>query len=285
MTSTPHLVSKAEIVAGLHRLGITRGSLLEVHSSLRSLGQVEGGANTVIEALMETVEEQGAIVMPSYPVGLGLPANPEERKRGITWKVRVLSFDNHTTPSGMGVIADRFRDRHDVIRDTDSFFSYTAWGKDAPLLAQSLELLVERGGQVLLLGVQMDRCSCLHLAEERVPLPETLQRLMEVPEEIQREYPSDLWSIGYGPESNFLLVQREAEAHHLITTTMIGSALARFFDASTMVDLYEAMLRENPYRLFAVDEQQSRNRGCMNTKDYSPWFDQYQSTMEGKEGK
>jgi hypothetical protein len=35
---------------------------------------------------------------------------------------------------------------------------------------------------------------------------------------------------------------------------MIGNAQVRFFDASTMVDLYEALLRENPYRLFGVDE-------------------------------
>lgn len=247
-------LSKTEIIAGLRRLGIAQGCLLEVHASLRSLGQVDGGAETVIEALLETVGEQGAIVMPGYPVGPGMAANPQERRRGITWKVRVLSFDDHTTPTGMGVIADRFRDRSDVVRNTDSFFSYSAWGKDAALLAQSLKHLVNRGGQVLLLGVQMDRCSCLHLAEERVTLPDDLQRLLEVPEEIQREYADHLWRIGYGPESNFLLVQQEAEARHLITTTMIGNAPTRFFDARTMVDLYEAMLRENPYRLFEVDE-------------------------------
>jgi aminoglycoside 3-N-acetyltransferase len=254
-------LSKTGIVAGLRRLGITRGSLLEVHASLRSLGQVDGGAKTVIEALMETVGEQGAIVMPSYPVGPGMAASPEERQRGITWKVRVLSFDDQTTPTGMGVIADRFRDRADVVRNADSFFSYTAWGKDAAVLAQGLHHLVTRGGQVLLLGVQMDRCSCLHLAEERVTLPAGLQRLMERPEEIQREFPPHLWSIGYGPESNFLLVQQEAERRHLLTTTMIGNALVRFFDAGTMVDLYEALLRENPYRLFEVDEPFHEQQG------------------------
>lgn len=246
-------LSKTEIVAGLRRLGIARGSLLEVHASLRSLGPVDGGAETVIEALLETVGEQGAIVMPSYPVGPGMAATPQERQRGITWKVRVLSFDDHTTPTGMGVIADRFRDRADVVRNTASFFSYAAWGKDAARLSQGLEHLVSRGGQVLLLGVQMDRCSCLHLAEERVTLPEDLQRLKEIPEEIQRAYPTHVWNIGYGPESNFLLVQQEAELRHLLTTTLIGNALTRFFDASTMVDLYEAMLRENPYRLFEGD--------------------------------
>lgn len=36
-------LDKTEIVAGLRRLGIAQGSLLEVHTSLRSLGQVDGG--------------------------------------------------------------------------------------------------------------------------------------------------------------------------------------------------------------------------------------------------
>ncbi len=254
MTVSSSSLSKTEIVAGLRRLGMAQGSLVEVHASLKSLGQVDGGADTVIEALIETVGEQGAIVMPSYPVTLGMAASPEERQLGITWKVRVLPFDDHSTRTGMGVIADRFRDRADVIRNTDSFFSYTAWGKDAAVLAQGLHHLVTRGGQVLLLGVQMDRCSCLHLAEERVPLPTDLRQLMEIPEEIQREFPPHLWGIGYGPESNFLLVQQEAEKRQLLTTTTIGNALVRFFDAGTMVDLYEALLRENPYRLFEVDD-------------------------------
>lgn len=260
MTRPAPSVSKGEILAGLRRLGMRQGGLLEVHSSLRALGQVEGGADTVIEALMETVGGHGAIVMPSYPVGPGLPASPAESQRGMTWKVRVLSFDDHTTSTGMGVIADRFRDRPDTIRGTDSFFSYTAWGKDASLLAQGLAPLVKSGGQVLLLGVQMDRCSCLHLAEERVSLPEPLRRLMEVPEDLRAEYPPELWSIGYGPESNFLLVQREAEARQLITTTQIGNAVARYFDAQTMVDLYEALLRQHPYRLFEVDEPQEKQQ-------------------------
>ncbi len=255
MYVSPRPVIKADIVAGLQRLGITKGSLLEVHSSLKAMGFVEGGASAIIEALLETVGKDGAVVMPSYPVSPGMLPTAGEQARGITWKVRVLSFEDYETGTGMGAIADRFRERSDVVRNTNSFFSYTAWGKDASMLSQSLAPFVERGGQVLLLGVQMDRCSSLHLAEERVTLPEALQRLMDVPEEIQRDYPADLWSIGFGPESNFLLVQDEAEARGLIRTTMIGAAIARMFDAKTVVELYEAMLRKNPYHLYGVDEQ------------------------------
>jgi aminoglycoside 3-N-acetyltransferase len=53
------------IVNGLKRLGLAPGMAVEVHSSLSRLGFVEGGASTVIQALMEVVGEQGAIVMPA----------------------------------------------------------------------------------------------------------------------------------------------------------------------------------------------------------------------------
>ena len=37
------------------------------HTSLKRMGSVCGGAQTVIEALMEVVEENGTIVMPTQP--------------------------------------------------------------------------------------------------------------------------------------------------------------------------------------------------------------------------
>lgn len=40
----------------------------------------------------------------------------------------------------------------------------------------------------------------------------------------------------------------------LLKTTMVGAAVVTMFDAKTIVDLYEAMLRKNPYRLFGIDE-------------------------------
>ncbi|NCQ27312.1 MAG: aminoglycoside N(3)-acetyltransferase, partial [Armatimonadetes bacterium] len=44
-------VTTAEIVEGLRRLGVERGMKLMVHSSLRSFGHVDGGAEAVIAAL------------------------------------------------------------------------------------------------------------------------------------------------------------------------------------------------------------------------------------------
>ncbi|MGH2504697.1 MAG: AAC(3) family N-acetyltransferase, partial [Ktedonobacterales bacterium] len=241
-------LTQPQIVEGLRRLGVAPGDLLEVHSSLRSLGPVKGGAATVIRTLQEAVGATGALVMPAYPVSPAVPLSAEEQARGITWKVRILPFDDGSTPTGMGAIADTFREWPDVRRETGAFFSYAAWGRGAERFAhEGLAPLVACGGKVLLLGVEMDRCSSLHLAEERVTLPPKLAALLTPPDDLIRDYPDHLWGIGYGPEANFLLAQAAAEAHGLIATVGIGQAVARLFEAQALVTLYESLLRTRHY--------------------------------------
>ena len=63
--STEPIVTQPDIVSGLRRLDIRAGMGLIVHSSLKSFGHVEGGAETVIAALMEVLTLDGTLLMPS----------------------------------------------------------------------------------------------------------------------------------------------------------------------------------------------------------------------------
>ena len=47
----------------LHTLGIQAGDSIMVHSSIKSMGWIAGGAKAVIDALMETITPEGTIVM------------------------------------------------------------------------------------------------------------------------------------------------------------------------------------------------------------------------------
>lgn len=248
-------VTKREIIAGLQTLGVKEGALLGVHSSLSSFGHVDGGANTVLDALFETVGRSGTIVMSTYPLSRPIELTPEDSSRGMTWKVKRLALDDLISPSGMGVIADTFRRRSDVVRWNHPYHSVTAWGKNAEIFCQSFKPLVEAGGKILLLGVQMDRCSALHLAEERVQLPLDIIKLKdwEVPEDLLKDYPPEEWVIGCrGVWGDFLIVQQEAESLGMIDKITIGNATVRYFEAKPMVDLYEALLRKDPYRMFGL---------------------------------
>ena len=52
-------VTRDTLTRGLRELGVAPGSVLQVHSSLSRLGYVEGGAETVIDALLEAVGPDG----------------------------------------------------------------------------------------------------------------------------------------------------------------------------------------------------------------------------------
>jgi aminoglycoside N3'-acetyltransferase len=253
-------ITKEDIKSGLQTLGVKEGSLLGAHSSLSSFGHVMGGADTVLEALFETVGQTGTIVMSTYLLSRPLELSAEDISMGITWKVKRLAFDDHTSPSGMGVIADTFRRRQDVVRWYHPFHSVTAWGRNADVFCQSFKPLVETGGKILLLGVQMDRCSALHLAEDRVQFPpELIEQIdWEIPEELLKIYPPEEWLIGCkGAWGDFLIVQEEAEKLGMIDKITIGGATVRLFEAKPMVDLYERLLRDDPYRMFGVTKQKA----------------------------
>lgn len=47
-------------------LGIEKGDLLFIHSSFKSLGEVDGGAEAVVGALQDVVGDSGLILMPSF---------------------------------------------------------------------------------------------------------------------------------------------------------------------------------------------------------------------------
>lgn len=59
------VVLKEEIIQKLREVGLEKGDAVMVHTSLTRMGYVCGGAQTVIEALMEVVGKDGTIMMPT----------------------------------------------------------------------------------------------------------------------------------------------------------------------------------------------------------------------------
>jgi aminoglycoside 3-N-acetyltransferase len=80
-------IPRERLVADLRNLGVAPGDLLFVHSSLRSVGPVAGGAASVVAALEEAIGPEGLLLMPSF--------NLVAERRPETW--------NHaTTPATTG---------------------------------------------------------------------------------------------------------------------------------------------------------------------------------------
>jgi aminoglycoside 3-N-acetyltransferase len=156
------MVEKKDILLGLRLLGIREGDVLLVHSSLTAIGHVSGGAETVIEALLDATGESGTLVM-STLTGWSTP------------------FDAASTPSAVGKISEVFRRRPDAIRSLHPVHSVAAVGKLAAYITAGHEhcetgcgkgtpylKMRDLGGKVMLLGVDMDRNTIMHSMEEEM---------------------------------------------------------------------------------------------------------------------
>ena len=241
-----------DIENGLRELGLKRGDIVEVHSSLSSLGWVEGGAQTVIAALVNVVGEDGAIVMSAYPVTLPLPLSPQDREWGILAKVRFLDKDSPER-TGMGAIADAFKFYPGTVLGKD-FHRVCAWGREAQRLSRGYAELLASDGWALLIGVDIHRLSSMHTAEAPGLIPAEIGAMFQAPEQVTQEYPQDQWYVQYGeaPADAWGKVQAEAERRGLIRHGKIGAAECLLFKARAVVGIYEAALRADVYGLFGV---------------------------------
>jgi len=260
------VVTKEDIKQGLRRLGLGEGHIVGVHSSLSSFGWVKGGADAVIDALLETVGRTGSVVMPTYSTNREkVPLTPDEEASGITWKYRLLPFTPDKDSCWTGRIPDTFWRREEAIRSTHPTHSLAAIGRQANELVQGWHKVMEANGYILLLGVTLACCTAMHLAEERVQLPEFILKKLTPPEELRQKYPSPVttlswlvgswkeesswkqeWHIGFGPYPDFLLMEGPCQQRGIMKLDKIGEAIIRLIDLRELIDLYAEYLDKYP---------------------------------------
>ncbi len=59
------MVKREDVADAAIKLGIKSDDVLLVHSSLKSFGFVEGGADAVIDGLLDALNPSGTLVMPA----------------------------------------------------------------------------------------------------------------------------------------------------------------------------------------------------------------------------
>lgn len=163
------LLDERRLAEDLELAGIRPGDTVCVHSSLSSIGNVAGGAQGVIRALMGAVGERGTILMPAYGTA----------EAAIRASSDGTPIDLRTEPSQTGKITEVFRQTPGVLRSSHPFSSVCAWGAHAEYLTSAhdaderichpdspLARFWSLGGKVLGLGVSLGPISFYHVVED-----------------------------------------------------------------------------------------------------------------------
>ncbi|PWH12096.1 MAG: hypothetical protein DDG60_14950 [Anaerolineae bacterium] len=147
------------------------------HASLRSFGHIEGGADTLISALLPNV---AALMMPAHTYVTMITPLSGPANNGIVYgrrqdQNRMAEPFSPTMPADrlMGIVAETLRQRPGAKRSMHPILSFTGINVDRALKSQTLEepfapirMLAENDGWVLLLGVDHTVNTTVHYAEK-----------------------------------------------------------------------------------------------------------------------
>ena len=251
---------KEKIISDLRALGIEPSDTILVHSSLKSLGWVEGGAVTVIEALSESVSN-GTLLMPSLSYQSVNKENPIFSVRNSPCCVGTIP-ETFRTYSGIGkksgadgvfrsvhpthsvcargVNAEKLTNRH--------YLDRTPVGENSPF-----RLMLEYGAKILMLGCGLKPNTFMHGVEEAAGTPYVLKN---DPEEISIEYENGSIEKNFYTGHNFDGVsQRYDRVSRVldVTKSKILKADVYVIDAGKLWDAAAKKIKEEPW--FFVDKK------------------------------
>lgn len=175
-------VKKTDIVRAFEELKIT-GKRVVIHSSLRSFGNVAGGADTVLAAILESFE---TVMMPAFcwDSNTTPPENDRPPQNGCDYKfyenwnrpLKPFIVESAGIEKSLGIIPRKFVALPQVCRSDHSWHSWSAVGYKAKYLTADhlwnttnlpIERLAAEDGFVVLMGTGLRTCTAIHISEEK----------------------------------------------------------------------------------------------------------------------
>jgi len=247
------MYTKEQLKADLAAMNINPKGTLLVHSSLKAIGEVEGGADTVLDALCEYMQE-GLLVLPTH-----------------TWRQmneQYTVFDSRSEPSCVGWLTNRFLKREGVVRSLHPTHSVAAVGKDAEEYTSGEEhtrtpcprdgcwgKLYDRRATILFLGCSLKCNTYLHGVEEWVDTPNRLKATAQDFTVIDRDgnthsvpqFRHHTENPVVDPSEHYDKMEPLFRSEGAIRDGRFGDALCIVGDAVKMADLTIPYLRRDPH--------------------------------------
>lgn len=245
------MYTKQDLMDSIIKIGVLPTDTLLVHSSMKAIGEVEGGADTVLDAFIDYMHEDGLLIFPTH-----------------TWDQindEYNVYNPMTEPSCVGLLTNLFLKRPGIVRSLHPTHSVAALGKDAVEYTSGEEFLdtpcsrngcwgrlYDRKAKILFLGCSLKRNTYIHSVEEWNQIP---NRLMEKPRQLKIIAPDGgiierpLHS-HYFPDGdvsyNYDKMLIPLLHYGVATKGMIGDAESVLCDAVGMAEITTKFLQRNP---------------------------------------
>ena len=255
------MITRQDIRDALHRLGVNPGDICLFHSSFKSLGPVDGGAEAVIGGFEDAIGPEGTLVAPTL-------CSSDFFNSYNTWHL--------DKPSEVGYLPEYFRKLPGVIRSDQATHSVAARGKLAYELtrdhgawghhlcpfgetafadASPWVKMYERHAKVIFLGVTMRYNTFKHMIEGRYT--EELLAAVHDPE-TRNQLKSQLWTFDNRWQGIWLFYNSTKMQEHLtdlglVSETTCGSATLYCVDTTTASDAALDALRTHPEQWYNGD--------------------------------
>ncbi|MFW6229630.1 MAG: AAC(3) family N-acetyltransferase [Halanaerobium sp.] len=242
------MYTKKDLIKAFKDIGIDPEGTLLVHSSMKAVGEVEGRADTVIDAFMEYMQD-GLLLFPTHSWS---EKNNKDNK-----------FNPKTEDSCVGILTNIFRKREGVVRSLHPTHSLAAYGKDAEEFTAGEEKrktpcprngcygkLYDRNAQILFLGCTLKTNTFIHGVEEWNQIP---NRLGDSPVEYQIVLKDKVIDCPVYPHQapvedvskNYDKLKEPLLSKNICVKGKIGDAVSYLCRAKKMADLTSKFLQKN----------------------------------------
>ena len=251
------LITKKDILNQLEDMSHVRGKVVIVHTSIKAIGEIDGGANTLLSALIEYFAyDSGLLLVPTH-----------------TWDSTV--YDMTKAESCIGVLPKTAAAHPEALRTAHPTHSMAIFGEkkraeefakgedsvDSPTNPKGCYgKIYDEDGYVLLIGVGQDKNTYLHCVEEMLDVPKRLTEekvertvIMKNGEAVKKYI--RWFDMNEIPDVsvNFGKFEEAFRYHNCITYGKLGNAKTQLCSARKMKDVLELIYKNAKGRELLAD--------------------------------
>lgn len=243
------MYTKEYLMRQLGDMGVNPKGTLLVHSSMKSIGPVEGRADTVLDAFSEYMKD-GLLLFPAQTWDQVSAAKGRD------------TYYPASDPTCNGILPQLFWQRPGVVRSLHPTHAMAGLGKGAAEYLAGEEhthspcarngcwgRLYDVKAQILLLGVALNRNTFIHSVEEEMDIPNRLRETEEILYTVTAEgkrytipQHRHFWPVA----EHYVKMEKTLLERGAMERTRFGDADCLLCDAVRVSDVIRGFLRNNP---------------------------------------